>query len=87
MWEVATTERKTPSDKQNADVLAACALGNHLDVGREVFVRRNLDIRLEDTLKLPLMHDQQVVEAFLPDTSHEAFSDRIGSWCINRRFK
>jgi hypothetical protein len=38
-------ERKTPSGKNNADFLAACTLGNHLDAGREVFFWRNLDIR------------------------------------------
>jgi hypothetical protein len=38
-------ERKTPSGKHNADVLAACALGNHRDAKLEVFFRRHLDQR------------------------------------------
>jgi hypothetical protein len=35
-------ERKSASSKHNADVLAAPVLGNHLDAGRVVFVRRIL---------------------------------------------
>jgi hypothetical protein len=34
---------------------------------------------------LLLLKNQQVVQAFLPHTSGEAFADRIGSWCMNRR--
>ena len=36
-------------------------------------------IRIEDTLELPLMQDQQVVETFLPYTPHEPLTDGIGS--------
>lgn len=35
-------KRKTPPDKNNTEVLAACALLNHQDGGREVFCRRKL---------------------------------------------
>ena len=41
-------------------------------------------IRIEDALELPLMKDQQVVEAFLPHTPHEAFTDRIRSGSVVR---
>ena len=36
-------------------------------------------IRIEHTLELPLMQEQQVVEAFLPHTPHEAFADGVGA--------
>ena len=39
-------------------------------------------IRIEDTLKLPLMEDEQVVEAFLPHASQKAFAGCIGSWSV-----
>ena len=44
-------------------------------------------IRIEDTLELPLMKDQQMVQAFLSDASQEALADGIGSWGMNRRFE
>ena len=44
-------------------------------------------IRLEHALELPLMQDQQVIEAFLSHTSQEALTDGIGSVCMNRRFE
>ncbi len=34
-------------------------------------------IGIEDALELPLMQDQYVVQAFLPDTPQEALTDRI----------
>ena len=37
-------------------------------------------IRIEHVLELLLLKDQQVVEAFLPHTPHEAFTDGIGAW-------
>src|SRR6266566_7478227 len=37
-------------------------------------------IRIEHALELLLLKDQQVVEAFLPHTPHEAFTDGIGAW-------
>src|SRR5215472_2850637 len=36
-------------------------------------------IASEHVLELLLLHDQQMVQAFLPHTSQEAFTDRIGS--------
>jgi hypothetical protein len=39
-------------------------------------------IRIEDALELPLMQDQQVVEAFLPHTPGEALTERIGSGSV-----
>ena len=44
-------------------------------------------IGIEDALELPLMQDQYVVQAFLPDTPQEALTDRIGSGSMNRRFE
>jgi hypothetical protein len=37
-------------------------------------------IPMKDALKLFLVKDQEVVETFLSDTPHEAFTDGIGSW-------
>src|SRR5947209_18786036 len=45
------------------------------------------DIRMEYTLELPLLNNQQMVEAFLPHTSQEAFADGVGSWYMNRRLE
>src|SRR5215471_14116590 len=39
-------------------------------------------IRIEHALELPLMQDQQVVQAFLSDAPQIAFADGIGSWCM-----
>jgi len=44
-------------------------------------------IDIEHLLELPLVEDQQMVEACLPRTSQEAFTDSIGSWGMNRRFE
>ncbi len=45
------------------------------------------DIAIEHTLELLLFKDQQVVKAFLSDAPQEAFADRVGSWCVNRRLQ
>jgi hypothetical protein len=42
-------------------------------------------IRIEHAVELPLMEDQQVVQAFLSDAPQIAFADGIGSWCMNGR--
>ena len=42
---------------------------------------------IEHALELLLLKDQQVVEAFLPHTPHEAFADRIGAWRMRGRFE
>jgi hypothetical protein len=44
-------------------------------------------ILIEHALKLLLVKDQQVVKAFLSDTSGEAFADRIDAWCMKGRFE
>jgi len=44
-------------------------------------------IGIEHALELLLLKDQQVVEAFLPHTPHEAFADRIGAWRMRGRFE
>jgi hypothetical protein len=42
---------------------------------------------LTTRLVLLLVEDEEVVQAFLPHTSGEAFTDGIGSWGMNRRFE
>jgi len=42
-------------------------------------------IGIGHALELLLLKDQQVVEAFLPHTPHEAFADRIGAWRMRGR--
>ena len=44
-------------------------------------------IGIEHALELPLLQDQQVIQAFLSHTSQEAFTDGIGSWGMNRRLE
>ena len=44
-------------------------------------------IGIVHALELPLMQDQQVVQAFLSDAPQIAFADGIGSWCMIRRFQ
>ena len=44
-------------------------------------------IRIEHALELLLLQNQQMVQAFLPDTSQEALADGIGSGRVNRRFE
>jgi hypothetical protein len=41
----------------------------------------------EHTLKLLLLKDQQVIEAFLTNTPHEALADGICSGCMIGRFE
>jgi hypothetical protein len=42
-------------------------------------------IRIEDAVELPLVKDQQAVQACLSDAPQRAFADRIGAFCMNRR--
>jgi hypothetical protein len=44
-------------------------------------------IRIEHALELLLMQNQQMIQAFLPHTSQEALTDRIGSWRTIGRFE
>jgi len=44
-------------------------------------------VRIEDALELPLMQDQQVIEAFLPHTPQEPLTDGIGSRGVIRGFE
>jgi len=44
-------------------------------------------IRIEDALELPLMKDQQLIQAFLSGTPQEALADGIGSWGVIGRFE
>ena len=45
------------------------------------------DVRMEHMLELPLLNNQQMVEAFLPHTSQAAFADGVGLWCMNLRLE
>ena len=44
-------------------------------------------ISIEDALELPLMQDQQVIEAFLPHTPGEPLTDGVGSRGVIRGFE
>ena len=57
---------------------------NTLMRSRSVEVRH---IHIEHALELLLVEDEQVIKAFLPHTSQEAFADRIGSGSMNGRFE
>jgi hypothetical protein len=39
----------------------------------------------ENSVKLPLMEDQQVIETFPSDTAQETFADGIRTWSMDRR--
>jgi len=45
------------------------------------------DIRIQDLLELLFLKNQQMVQAFLPDTPQEALADRIGSWRVIGSFE
>ena len=44
-------------------------------------------IRVEHAVELLLMQDEHMIEALMPHTAQEAFTDRIGPWCVVRRFQ
>ena len=45
------------------------------------------NIGLEETVKLFLLQDQEMIQAFSPDASQKAFTDGICSWRPVRRSK
>jgi hypothetical protein len=45
------------------------------------------NVGTQDTMQLLLMKDQHVVQALSPDTAQKAFTDRISSWRMIRRFQ
>jgi hypothetical protein len=45
-----------------------------------------LDIGTQDTMELLLTEDQYVIQALSPHTPQKAFTNRIGSWRVIRRF-
>ena len=45
------------------------------------------DVGTQDTMQLLLMEDQHVVQALSSHTAQKAFTDRISSWRMIRRFK
>ena len=46
-----------------------------------------LNIGSQDSLELLLLQDEQVIETLATHTQEKAFTDRIGSWCMIRRFQ
>src|SRR5690348_16006020 len=44
-------------------------------------------IAIEHALELLLAEDQQMVQAFLTNTPHEALADGVGSWSVIRCFE
>jgi hypothetical protein len=46
-----------------------------------------LDIGMKDTVELPLVKDEQVIETLATHTAQEAFADRIGPWRLVGRFQ
>jgi hypothetical protein len=86
-----------PTHDRKSDHFAPCILrGRNRSVPFRNLLRHPLmrsclvevqHIRIEHALELPLLQDQQMVQAFLPHTSHEALTDGIGSWCVIRRLE
>ena len=83
-----------PTHDRKTDHLGACILSerNRLALFRDVLLDPLMgsclvevgDVGIEHALELPLLKDQQVVEAFLPHAPGEAFTDRIGSGSVIR---
>jgi hypothetical protein len=46
-----------------------------------------LDVETQDTMELLLTEDQYVIQALSPHTQEKAFTNRIGSWRVIRRFQ
>jgi hypothetical protein len=46
-----------------------------------------VSIGIENPLELPLMQDEQMVEALPSHTAQEALADGIGTWSMIRRFE
>ncbi len=86
-----------PTHDRKSDQLVPCILGGKnrsallWDLLLDALMRPCLvkvhHIRLKDTLKLLLLQDQQMVQAFLSDAPQEALADGIGLWGMNRRFE
>src|SRR5215471_11233262 len=45
-----------------------------------------LDIGMQDTMQLLLLEDEKVIETLSTHAAQKPFADRIGSWCMVRRF-
>src|SRR5207248_4858360 len=86
-----------PTHDGKSDHLVSCILrgGNQSALYRDLLpnplMRSCLvevdHIGIEHALELPLMQNQQVIEAFLPHAPQEALTDGIGSGCMNLRFE
>jgi hypothetical protein len=86
-----------PSQDREGEDLATCMLCRQ----GSSFLLRNLlldalvrsclvkvvDIGIENPLELPLMENEQMIEAFSPDTAKEALTDSIGSRGVIRSFE
>jgi hypothetical protein len=70
--------------RRNRSVLFRYVLPNPLMGSSLVEVSH---IRLEHTVELPLMEDQQMIETLLPDAPQEPFAEGIGSWCMDGCFE
>lgn len=46
-----------------------------------------LDIGVKDTVQLLLLQDEQMIETLSSYTAQKPLTDRIGSWCVVRRFE
>ena len=46
-----------------------------------------LTISMKDTVQLPLVKDEQVIQTLATHTAQEAFADRIGPWRLVGRFQ
>src|SRR5947209_4272065 len=83
-----------PTHHRKSDHLVACILSgrNQSALFRDLLPNPLMgscsvevhDIRIQDPLELLFLKNQQMVKAFLPHTSQEAFTDSIGSWCVIR---
>jgi hypothetical protein len=86
-----------PTHDRTSDHLVACILSarNQSALLRDLLLDPLMGsclvevghIGMEHTLKLLLLKDQQVIEAFSPHAPQKAFADGIGSWSMNRGLK
>ena len=42
-------------------------------------------IHFESSVEVSFAHDEDVVEAFAPDTAEQSFADRVRAWCLDGR--
>ena len=66
---------------------SACSRNLLLDPLMRSCLVEVLHIGIEHPLQLLLLQDEQVVQAFFADAPQEPFTDGIGAFRVNRRFK